>query len=93
MIQVNGTSIELEGPITLESFCELRAATQPHIGQADWTVDWKNVKEVDSTALALILAWQRESAVHGKQIRNINLPANLKSLAELYGVSELIPTA
>lgn len=93
MIQVNGTSIELEGPITLESFCQLREATKAHIGPSDWTVNWKNVKEVDSTALALIFTWQRESAVHGKQTRNINLPANLKSLAELYGISDLIPVA
>jgi phospholipid transport system transporter-binding protein len=95
MIQLNGTSIELEGPVTLESFCQLRELTRPHIGQAgsDWTVDWKNVKEVDSTALALIFAWQRESAAHGKQTRNMNLPPNLKSLAELYGISDLIPAA
>jgi phospholipid transport system transporter-binding protein len=93
MIQVNGTSIELEGPVTLESFCELRAAIKPHIGESNWTVDWKTVKEVDSTALALILAWQRESAIQSRQIRNINLPANLKSLAELYGISDLIPVA
>ena len=93
MIQVNGTSIELEGAITLESFCKLRAATEPHIGESDWTINWKNVKVVDSTALAVIFAWQRESAARGKQTRNINLPANLKSLAELYGISDLIQVA
>jgi phospholipid transport system transporter-binding protein len=93
MIQVNGTSIELEGPITLESFCKLREATEPHIGESDWTINWTNVKDVDSTALALILAWQRESTLRGKRIHNINLPGNLKSLAELYGISDLIPVA
>jgi phospholipid transport system transporter-binding protein len=93
MIQVNGTSIELEGPITLESYCQLRGATKPYIGQSEWTINWKDVTEVDSTALALIFAWQRESALHGKQTHNINLPANLKSLAELYGISDLIPMA
>jgi phospholipid transport system transporter-binding protein len=91
MISINGNVIAIEGPVTLENICQLREEVRQHIGQVDWTLDWSGVKEVDSTALSLILAWQRESAGQGKQTRNINLPANLRSLAELYGVSDLIP--
>jgi phospholipid transport system transporter-binding protein len=90
MIHVNGSSIDIEGPVIIDNFCQLREAAKPYIGQGDWTVNWGGVKEVDSTALALILAWQRESALHHKRTRNVNLPANLKSLAELYGLSDLI---
>lgn len=91
MIRVEGNTMAIEGAVTLDNICQLRETAKSNIGQADWTVDWSGVKEVDSTALSLILAWQRESADHGKQIHNVNLPANLQSLAELYGVVELIP--
>jgi len=90
MIRVNGTAIDIEGPVILDNFCQLREEARPYIGQADWTVNWGGVEEVDSAALALLLAWQRESTLHRKRTRNINLPANLKSLAELYGLSDLI---
>ena len=54
------------------------------------TVDLAGVTEVDSSALSLLLEWRREAVRNGREIRYRNLPANLKSLAELYGVTELI---
>jgi ABC-type transporter Mla MlaB component len=38
----------------------------------------------------LLLEWRREAVRNGREIRYHNLPASLKSLAKLYGVTELI---
>jgi phospholipid transport system transporter-binding protein len=45
---------------------------------------------VDSSALSLLLEWRREAARNGREVRYRNLPASMKSLAELYGVTELL---
>lgn len=91
MIQVDNNTLKLRGPVTIETHVGLREAAIPHVGQADWIVDWADVTDVDSSALSLLFAWQRASLAAGKSIRVCNLPLNLKSLAELYGVAELIP--
>ncbi|MBA2689775.1 MAG: STAS domain-containing protein [Burkholderiales bacterium] len=91
MIQVEGSVLKLSGPVTIETHVAVRDSAAPHIGQADWAIDWAGVSEVDSSALSLIFAWLRASQAQGQTIRNVNLPANLKSLAELYGVAELLP--
>ena len=93
MIQVDNTALKLRGPVTIETHVGLREAATPHIGQADWIIDWTDVTDVDSSALSLLFAWQRASLAAGGSIRVHNLPPNLKSLAELYGVAELIPPA
>lgn len=90
MIDVNGSVLALSGPVTIATHVALRSTAASHIGQSDWTVDWTKVTEVDSSALSLIFAWQRMSLAANKSVRNLNLPANLQSLAELYGVADLI---
>jgi phospholipid transport system transporter-binding protein len=45
---------------------------------------------VDSAAVATLLAWQRAALERGSALRFTNLPANLQSLIELYGVADLL---
>jgi phospholipid transport system transporter-binding protein len=52
--------------------------------------DLAEVAVVDSAAVTTMLAWQRAAAKSGKSVAFRNLPANLGSLIELYGVQELI---
>jgi len=52
--------------------------------------DFSALRELDSTALAIILACRREAERLGKQLHCINLPENLKNLAALYGVENYI---
>lgn len=53
--------------------------------------DLAGVTEVDSSGLAVVFGWVREARRLGKTFRISNLPANLASLAEVYGVSDLLP--
>jgi phospholipid transport system transporter-binding protein len=54
------------------------------------TFDLASVKTTDSSAVAVLLAWQRAARKAGKPLRYINLPSSLASLADLYGVDELL---
>ena len=56
-------------------------------------VDLAGVTEVDSAAISLLLEWRRRAAAEKRTIEYTNLPPNLKTLADLYGVSGLLPTS
>lgn len=53
-------------------------------------VDFADVNTVDTTALALVLAWKRRAKEEFSNISFINLPDNLISLAALYGIQDFI---
>jgi phospholipid transport system transporter-binding protein len=53
-------------------------------------VDLGPVTEVDSAAVSLLLEWQRRALAANRRIAYVNLPSNLKSLVDLYGVSDLL---
>ncbi|HEU0200264.1 MAG TPA: STAS domain-containing protein [Burkholderiaceae bacterium] len=63
---------------------------QQAIRSGDTTFDLSQVAAVDSAAVALVLAWQREAAASGKQLSFVGVPAGMASLARLYGVDALL---
>jgi phospholipid transport system transporter-binding protein len=54
-------------------------------------VDFTDVSNVDAAALSLMLEWQRRAAVAKCKMKFANLPVNLSSLANLYGIEDFIP--
>jgi phospholipid transport system transporter-binding protein len=52
--------------------------------------DLGGVRAADSSALALMLVWQRRAQAEGRKLTFINVPANVDALARLYGVDGLI---
>lgn len=60
---------------------------------ANLVIDFSGVSDVDSSALSLLLEWRRAARAADRVIAFTHLPANLKSLADLYGVSELLGAA
>lgn len=80
----------LQGPITVANVVGLLAEGNGLFTAPEVTVDLKGVTEVDSAAVSLLLEWRREAGRHGRRIEFLNLPANLTSLAKLYGVIELL---
>jgi len=90
MIACENGRCSVQGPITLERVVALLAQGNGLFTAPQVTVDFAAVTEVDSAALSLLLEWRREAGRNGRSIRYLNLPANLKSLADLYGVTELL---
>jgi phospholipid transport system transporter-binding protein len=60
------------------------------IRSGDLTIDLDGVATVDSAAVALLLAWQRVAAAEGKRLAFKDIPPDLASLADLYGVDSLL---
>ena len=54
------------------------------------TIDFAHVADIDTTAISLILEWKRRAAKEMQTIACVNLPVNLASLLDLYGVADLI---
>jgi phospholipid transport system transporter-binding protein len=52
--------------------------------------DLGSVKSADSSAVAVLLAWQRKARKAGLELKYVNLPASLLSLAALYDVDALL---
>jgi phospholipid transport system transporter-binding protein len=57
-------------------------------GQAE--IDLAQLTVVDSAAVATLVAWRRAALERGAPLTFKNPSANLQSLAELYGVAELL---
>lgn len=61
------------------------------IATAEHVFDFSGLLNVDSVAVAVLLAWQREAKAKSVTLSFINVPEMLRSLTELYGVAELMP--
>jgi phospholipid transport system transporter-binding protein len=64
------------------------------IANGQTEIDLSELTTVDSAAVATLLAWQRAAQGRNETLAFRNLPADLQSLADLYGVTALLhPTS
>lgn len=82
---------QVKGSLCLADVEELLAAGASISGVSTLEIDMAEVVEVETVALSLLFEWMRQAASCGCRLTYTNLPANLTSLALLYGVLELIP--
>ena len=81
---------QLSGDVVVGSAKTILTASQGFSITSETKVDFAQVTDIDTTALSLILEWKRRAQTENKTLSFVNLPANLNSLAALYGVNELI---
>ncbi|MBD7976084.1 MULTISPECIES: STAS domain-containing protein [Pseudomonas] len=55
------------------------------------TVDCSSVEKSSSVGLALLLAFMRDAAQHGKELRVRALPDDMRQIAEVCQLLELLP--
>jgi phospholipid transport system transporter-binding protein len=60
------------------------------VRSGDTVIDLANIKTADSSAVAVLLAWQRSATSAGAKLTYLNLPPSLQSLAALYGVEAFL---
>jgi phospholipid transport system transporter-binding protein len=60
------------------------------IAAGETVFDLGGVKTADSSGVALMLAWQRRAQAAGRSLSFVNVPANLHTLAGVYGVDALL---
>ncbi len=85
------TTISLPERLTMSEASAVLAQLQPALATAaDTVVDASALRELDTAAVAVLLACQRQAHAQGRQLRLTGAPAKLKQLAQLYGVDGLL---
>ena len=88
MLTREGDVLKVAGPINIDSAAALLEQSKSQLAGAK-EVDLTAVTEVDSAAISLLLEWRRQTP--DTDLRFSHLPDALKSLADLYGVADLLP--
>ena len=91
MIACDDTSCRVAGAVTVDSVGGLLRELQPQLARGLETLDFSGVETADSAALALIFSAMRQARKAGRTLTCTGLPSSFTTLAELYGVSELLP--
>lgn len=91
MIQGNASPYQVVAPMTYATAAELFACGQALLLGKETVFDFASVPSADSSALSVILGWQRVAGEGRLRLRN--LPESVLSLAKLYDVAELLPLA
>jgi phospholipid transport system transporter-binding protein len=93
MMRREGTKITLSGPVTLANAARVLEEGRQHLAEGARTVDFGEVTEMDSAALALALSWLREARAAKRELSFANLPEALRTLSQLYGLEDLLPVS
>lgn len=91
MLVCDASQCKIAGDITVANAASFFTELTPHIVAKIPSLDFSNVGHVDSSALALILSCMREAQQQRYSLRFSGLPANVLTLAELYGITALLP--
>lgn len=93
MIDHQAGRLVIKVPLVMANARGLLAAGRSALQPGEQIFDFTEVGEADSSALAVMLGWLRAAELSGSTIRFANIPAGVRSLAELYGIAELLPLA
>jgi phospholipid transport system transporter-binding protein len=93
MIRREGRRLVVSGAVTLANVAGLLEEGRRHIDEGVRAVDLGEVTEMDSSLLALMLAWLRDARARGRELAFANMPESLQTIARLYGVESLLPAA
>lgn len=79
-----------EGCLTLKEAGAVLLEGSDAMANGVATFDLASVTQVDSSALSLLLSWQREAQRRSQPLSFRNIPDSLLSLTRLYGLDDLI---
>ena len=89
-ITQQGNQWQVVGDVLIDNASSLLAQTSLFNINEDIVVDLSAVTDVDTSALSLMLEWQRRVTALNHKILFQHVPLNLMSLAGLYGVTYFI---
>lgn len=93
MIERQAGRLVVTAPLTLANARGLLEAGRAALQPGEQVFDFSRVGEADSSAVAVMLGWLRAADATRSTVRFAHIPAGVRSLAELYGVSDLLPLA
>jgi len=77
--------------MSLTNAAPLAALGIEAIQNGDSSFDLSAVRTCDSSALVVLLAWQRTALSAGRSIEVTGVPDDMLSLAKVYGVNNILP--
>jgi phospholipid transport system transporter-binding protein len=89
-LKVVGDRWKVSGAMTMDSAAQLLDASKPIAMPPAGVVDLGQVERFDSAGVSLLLAWKRRAAAEGKTLQFAHVPSSTTSLAQLYGVEEML---
>ena len=93
MIEHDGGRLLVRVPMTMANATGLLDAGRAALQPGETVFDLAAVGEADSSAVAVMLGWLRAAAAARSTVRFAGIPEGVRSLAELYGVADLLPRA
>lgn len=91
MLACDASQCKIASDITFVNAASTFTEITPHIAAKISALDFSGVGNIDSSALALILSCMREAHQQNYSLRFSGLPSNITTLAELYGITPLLP--
>ena len=91
MIESADGRLLVKSAMTLESARALQEAGRALLATGAVVFDFSEVVEADSSAIAIMLDWLRQGKALGVAVSFAGIPPTVHSLADLYGVAELLP--
>lgn len=93
MIEREGGRLVVKVPLVMANARGLLDAGRSALQPGEQIFDFSEVSEADSSAIAVMLGWLRWAEQSRSTVAFAHIPAGVRSLAELYGVTDLLPLA
>jgi len=93
MIEREAGRLIVKVPLVMDNARGLLEAGRSALQSGEQIFDFCEVTEADSSALAVMLGWLRGANLSQSTVRFANIPTGVRSLAEVYGVTDLLPLA
>lgn len=81
---------QLSGDLIINNITQVLNASKTLTLQSPAQLDFAKVGDVDTSAVSLILEFKRRANAEGVDLSLVNVPDNLSSLMQLYGVDSFI---
>ena len=91
MIEREAQRLVVKVPMVMANARGLLDAGRSALQPGEQILDLKQVGDADSSAIAVMLGWLRVASRSRSTVRFAHIPAGVRSLAELYGLTELLP--
>ena len=93
MIEREAGRLVIKVPMVMANARGLLEAGRSALQPGEQVFDLGQVGDADSSAVAVMLGWVRVASRSRSTLKFAHIPAGVRSLAELYGVAELLPLA
>lgn len=81
---------QLSGDLIIENINQVLGASKALSLNGVTQLDFAAVTDVDTSAISLVLEFKRRAAAENVNLSLVNVPANLVSLMQLYGVDGFV---